>query len=411
MPSVGLRSSRSASVPPWWQRPDRRYRHGRLHLGRAELEPLARAAKQPAYFYHGDRVRQNLARLARALRRHAPGGRIFYAMKSNRFAPLLGLLRAGGGCGIDACSPREVLLARKIGFPEDAISYTATSVSDDDLAVLRRHPGVWVNCDSLSMLGRLGRLMPGREVGLRINPGLGVGYRANRLVRYAGGRPTKFGIYAGEFAEALRIAAAHRLRVTGLHVHSGCGYLTPQLPAWERVLAVALEFAAQVRGLRHVNVGGGLGIPLVAGDRPLDLEAWGEILGRRVGRRGLQVWVEPGDYLVKDSGVLVLQVNTVEKKNGVLFAGVNGGFNLHPEPAFYRLPLEPVPCRAPRPGTARRRVTVAGNINEALDLLAENVLLPPLAEGDWLAFLNAGGYGAAMSSNHCLRGEFAEYLV
>src|SRR5580658_7933009 len=338
---------RQAPSPPWWLRPGLRYRRRRLFMGSQDLEALARESGRPTYAYHGGRIRENLSRLRRALRRHAPGARIFYAMKSNRFVPLLRILRSEGGCGIDACSPREVLLALRAGFPETAISYTGTSVSDDDLALLRRHPGIWVNCDSISALRRLGRLMPGREVGLRVNPGLGVGYRANRLLRYAGAGTTKFGIYAGEFGEALRTAAEFRLRVTGLHVHSGCGFLTPQLPAWERMLSVTLEFAERVPGLRHLNVGGGLGIPLVAADKPLNLEKWAGILARRVAGRGLQVWVEPGDYIAKDCGVLLLQVNTVERKNGVLFAGVNGGFNLHPEPAFYRLPLETVPCREP----------------------------------------------------------------
>lgn len=398
------------AAPAWWQRPGLGYRRGRLHLGNEDLERLAHSSGQPTYAYHAKRVRDNLERLRATLRRHAPDARVFYAMKANRFVPLLGVLRAGQ-CGIDACSPREVLLARQCGFAEDTISYTATAVSDDDLAVLRRHPDVWINCDSLSMIRRLGQLMPGREIGIRINPGIGVGYRANRLVRYAGRRPTKFGIHESEFNEALRLAAAHKLRVTGLHVHAGCGYLTPQLAAWQKVLESALGFAAQVPGLRHLNVGGGLGIPLVAGDEPLDLDAWGHVLARTVVRTGLQVWVEPGDYLVKDSGVLLLQVNTVETKRGTRFVGVNGGFNLHIEPAFYQLPLEPVPCREPVNGARWQRVTIAGNINEALDLLATDVPLPPIAEGDWLAFLNAGGYGAAMSSNHCLRGEFAEYLV
>ena len=411
---LSLPASRHRTAPSvWWEREDLRFRRGALCLGRQDLEQLARSSIGPVFAYHGARIRRNLARLLGALRRHAPGARVFYAMKANRFSPVLSLLRATGRCGIDACSPGELLLARRVGFPEDAISYTSTSVSDDDLAVLQRHPGVWVNCDSLSSLRRLGRLMPGREVGLRINPGVGVGYRANRLVRYAGGRVTKFGIYAGEFPEALRIAANHGLRVTGLHVHAGCGYLTPQLPAWEKVLAIAADFASQVPTVRRLNVGGGLGIPLVAGDAPLDLDAWGRTVARQIARRGLQVWVEPGDYLVKDSGVLVLQVNTVERKKGTWFIGVNGGFDLHPEPAFYRLPLVPVPCRSPAAGrrVRLRRATVAGNINEALDLLADHVTLPPLAEGDWLAFLNAGGYGAAMSSRHCLRGEFTEYLV
>jgi diaminopimelate decarboxylase len=122
--------------------------------------------------------------------------------------------------------------------------------------------------------------------------------------------------------------------------------------------------------------------------------------------------VEPGDYLVKDAGVLLLQVTDVELKRDVTFVSVDGGFNLAPEPAYYGLPCEPAAC-APRDfnTSAWRPVTVAGNINEALDVWAADHPMPPLKEGDRIAFVNAGGYAASMSSNHCMRGAFAEQLL
>jgi diaminopimelate decarboxylase len=395
----------------WWTRDDLQYAGGTLRFGGREVAALARSAGTPLYLYHAGRIRANLRRLARALEARSLDYRIFYAMKANRHVPLLTFLKLLGECGIDACSPGELRLARQCGFHEAEISVTGTSLSDADLDFLCRHPEVWLNLDSLSAIRRLGERAPGREIGLRINPGLGVGYSANELLRYSGAKTTKFGIYRDRFPEALAVAREHDLRVTGLHLHTGCGYLTPQLPAWERILEASRWFIEQVPGLRHVNVGGGLGIPLVADDAPLDLEAWSEILARQLGGRDLQIRIEPGDYLVKDAGLLVLEVNTVEHKEETLFAGVNGGFNLHIEPAFYQLPLEVVPCRAPSRDSEFQKCTIAGNINEALDLLADGILLPTLAEGGLLAFLNAGGYGAAMSSNHCVRGEFAEYLL
>ena len=89
--------------------------------------------------------------------------------------------------------------------------------------------------------------------------------------------------------------------------------------------------------------------------------------------------------------------------------GIDGGFNLAVEPAFYGLPCEPAVC-TPRSG-ATRKVTIAGNINEALDIWARDVMLPPVEEGDYIAFLNAGGYASAMASNHCMRGQFYERLL
>lgn len=112
---------------------------------------------------------------------------------------------------------------------------------------------------------------------------------------------------------------------------------------------------------------------------------------------------------MKDAGVLLLEVNDVEMRAGQWFVGVNGGFNLHPEPVFYDLPLEPVPTR--RQAGRRQRLTIAGNINEAHDLWSRAVVLPLPEPGDVWAFLNAGGYGAAMASDHCRRGEWRELLL
>jgi len=397
------------AVPAWWRRRDLAYRGGTLRLGRHDLQRLADRTGTPLYAYHAPRVRANLGRLQAALAGRGLRARVFYAMKSNRFPPLLRFLRGLGRCGVDVCSPAELGRARRCGFAERDISYTGTAMSEADARCLARHPGVHVNCDSLASLRRLARLSPGRRVGLRINPGLGLGYRRNRRLRYSGRGTTKFGIYREQFAEALDLAARSGLRIAGLHFHAGCGFLTPQLAALDQVLAAARPFIDVVPGLDYVNIGGGLGIPLVAGDRPLDLAAWSRLVARHFRRDPFEVWLEPGDYLAKDAGVLLLEVNTVERKQRTLFVGVNGGFNLHPEPAFYQLPLEPVPCR--ESAAPRRRVTIAGNINEALDLLAEGVVLPLPREGDLLAFLNAGGYGAAMSSNHCMRGAFREVLL
>jgi diaminopimelate decarboxylase len=119
--------------------------------------------------------------------------------------------------------------------------------------------------------------------------------------------------------------------------------------------------------------------------------------------------VEPGDYLVKDAGILLVRANTVEDKAGTRFVGVDAGLGIESLYAYYRTPLAVAPLR-PAVGTSER-VTIAGNINEAMDLLAEDIDLPPVAEGDLLALLNVGGYGSAAASNHCMRGEFREYLL
>ncbi len=391
----------------WWERDDLCYRDGRLHLGGRDLATFA-AAGTPTFVYRAARVRDNLLRLRAALDAEGVPHDAFYAIKANRYAPLVANLKQFGHCGIDVCSPAEMRYARQLGFEETQISFTGTSVSESDLDCLQRHPGVHINCDALSTIRRLGRRCPGRRIGIRINPGVGAGY--NDKLRYAGEKATKFGIYPDRFDEAMELARASGLRVEALHFHLGSGYLGAALDSLDEVLARVGALLDAHPGIRTVNLGGGLGVRLAETDLAIDLARWAAIVARRLGRRGVRVQIEPGDYLVKDAGVLLACVNTVEEKGGTRFVGVDAGFNIQNLAAYYQTPFIVAPlCRVA--GAPLERVTIAGNINEALDLLAEDVELPVLAEGDLLALLNAGGYGSSSSSNHCMRGEFREYLL
>ncbi|QJE72653.1 diaminopimelate decarboxylase [Aerophototrophica crusticola] len=401
----------------WWERPDLRYVGRDLCLAGVNLAEAARAAGGPAFFYSGERVLANLRRLRAALDTTGLTTRIRYAMKANRYGPLLTWMKTSGLCGIDACSPGELRHAIRCGFRAEDISYTATSVSEADLGVLARHPGAWINVDSQSSLRRLAKVAPGRSIGIRVNPAMGVGYGENQLLRYSGERTSKFGIYREQFEETLALARDLGLKVEGIHFHVGCGYLNNQLDAWAQVVRECLWFLDRLESPKVVNLGGGLGVPHVASDRPLDLARWAGIIGESFAGRGVEVWVEPGDFVVKDAGVLVLQANTVERKRNTTFVGVDGGFNLAIEPVFYKLPCEPVPASlhadpaAAWAPEALQTVTIAGNINEALDLWAENVALPVMQEGDYLALLNAGGYASAMGSDHCMRAQATEHLL
>lgn len=396
----------------WWTRDDLRHENGRLIFAGEDTAALAARYDRPLFVYSGARIRANLERLRGALAASDCDHRLYYAMKCNRFPPLLRMLADSGGIGIDICSPDELDLALASGIAAADISFTGTSVANRDLDRLLAEPDLHINCDSLSQIRRIGERTPGRAIGIRVNPGYGAGYGDNERLSYAGERTSKFGIYREQWAEALALAAQHRLTITTIHFHVGCGYLSQQLDAWERAVGAAADFLADLPDARTVNIGGGLGIPHRAGDAPLDLDRWAAIIGRHFGGRGLTVAVEPGDYLVKDAGLLLLEVVGVERKRDTLFVAVDGGFNLHPEPAHYGLPCEPVACVvATADRAAWRPVTIAGNVNEALDLWAEDHPMPPLAEGDHIALINAGGYGSAMSSNHCMRGDYFELLI
>jgi diaminopimelate decarboxylase len=391
----------------WWERADLHYQDGRLAFGGHDLASLA-AEGTPTYVYSAGRVRENLGRLRGALDAAGVPHDVYYALKANRYSPLLEVLRTDGGCGIDACSPAEVEHALGHGFRECEISFTGHAVSDPDLAVLQAHPGVHINCDAISTIRRLGRRCPGRAIGIRLNPGLGAGY--NERLRYAGEKPTKFGVYPDRFEEAIAAARSAGMRVDTLHFHVGSGYQGDALDVLDRVLQAAAGILDAHPEIRRLNVGGGLGVRMAESDIGVDLGRWAGIVARHAKPRSLRVAVEPGDYVVKDAGILLVQVNTVEDKAGTRFVGVNAGLGILNLLAYYRIPYVIAPVTL-RHGATCERVTISGNINEAMDLLGEDVEIPAPEEGDVLAVINVGGYGSAAASNHCMRGEYREMLL
>jgi diaminopimelate decarboxylase len=154
--------------------------------------------------------------------------------------------------------------------------------------------------------------------------------------------------------------------------------------------------------VREVNTGGGLGVPQRPEDEPLDVDAYANVLAKHLGPLGVTIACEPGDYLVKESGVLLAEVVTLDERDGVTFAGLDAGFNVAPEPFIYGALVPIVLARAAEAAPAGT-YTVAGNINEGDDLWGEGVPLPELGEGDVLALLLVGAYGRSMHLDHCLR--------
>ena len=402
----------SKEIIDWWQRDDLCYRRGRLFFAGFDVEELAAQFGSPSFVYSAERILANLRRLKTALVERAGQSehRIFYAMKANRFAPLLTMLKQSGLCGIDACSPQEVELAVSCGFLPREISFTATSLSLNDFDQLARYKGLLFNADSLHAIREWGKRKPGSEIGIRINPAAGVSRAANQMLQYSGDMTTKFGIYREQFREALALAAEFDLQVTRIHFHTGCGYLTEQLPAWRAVIEQCLWFVEQAPAVRRVNIGGGLGVPHLAGELPLQLDAWSKIIHDCFSCRDIAVDVEPGDYLAKDAGLLLLGITFLEMKRDLWFLGVDGGFNLAPEPAYYDLPFQPVALR-PGEGASLQTIQVVGNINEALDVWYRDAVLPSMQDQQYLALINAGAYSSAMASNHCMRGQLKEFLL
>jgi len=345
---------------------------------------------------------ENAARPIDALDKAGLRHRVRFALKANPDPAILEVLRPL--VGIDACSPGEVLRALECGWTAAEISFTGTNISERDLDVLLP-TGVHLNLDAISQIERVGRRARGRSIGVRVNPAAGAGYHEG--LAYSGERPSKFGIYEDRLDEAVAVADRYGLTIDTIHFHAGSGWLgTDGLTRFEaalaRVASIARRLIADGHPIAEVNVGGGLGVPARSDEAAVDVDAYAAVLQRHLGELPVAIGCEPGDYLAKDAGILLGEAVTVEDRAGTRFVGLDLGWNVNCSYFIYRYAQEIVLCRAPdAPRT--QRVTIAGHINEAGDVFAEDYPMPALEEGDIVAILNAGGYHQAMSSTHCLR--------
>lgn len=391
----------------WWAHDSLTVEQDCLTLDGIDLRELAHQHGTPLFVYSRATIRRQLHALQAALLAATGDFRIFYAMKANRCPGVLDAVRSVEGVGIDTCSPREVGVALQSGFPVEMISFNAGMLSCRDLTAVAAH-GVHCTLDSYSALRRYGSLVPrGTPVGLRFNPGVRVGYGDTPVLRYGN---DKFGFETDELGEALQVAYASGLVVDSVHMHLGWGMQEEAAEQVETAFARLAEIARQVPDLRTINIGGGLGGRYQLTDQPLTLSTWSELIRKHLAPVGATIACEPGTFVVAPSGVLLLEVNTVERRRGIHWLGVNAGFALSPMPAHYGIPLEIVPLRRPHLAPMQS-YRVVGHINETTDVWAKECLLPEMQELDLLALLPAGAYSTSMSSDHCLRGQPTELVI
>jgi diaminopimelate decarboxylase len=286
----------------------------------------------PCYVY--DRAALEAA-ARRALAFPAPYGfTLRYAMKANPSRGVLDVFR-GLGLHVDASSDHEVTRALRAGFAPGTIQLTSQMPSRQLAEHLAR--GVVFNACSLHQLEAVGRLAPGSEISVRLNPGLGSG-SANRT--NTGGPAASFGIWHEYLDDVKTLAKRHDLRLTRLHTHIGSG-TDPEV--WKRVTRMTLDLAAKLPDVRVVNLGGGLKIGRMPGEPSVDLDDVGahvrdELLAfqQRDGR-GLHLELEPGTYLVANAGFVVATVIDVVDtgRDGYVFAKLDTGMTEVTRPSLY----------------------------------------------------------------------------
>lgn len=373
----------------------------------AQLAELAALYGTPTYVYDERIIRRQCQLLKKHLK--SVQTKLLYAMKANSHPAILNIIKSEG-IGIDAVSPAELYLARRLGFAPEDILYTANNMTDEEMHTIAKE-GVLLNIGELSRVARFGEAYPGSDVCVRLNPQIGSGHHAHVVTA---GKSTKFGIPVGEKDEILEVASKNNLNIVGLHQHIGSGI--PSMEVLGQAIQVILETAQHFPDLKILNLGGGFSIPYHPEDSTIDFENFQStivsILANHAATRDksdLTYWFEPGRFLVAESGTLLVTANTVKTANGKVYAGTDSGMNQLVRPSVYGAYHEIFNLSNPQ--GSRVSYEVVGNICESGDVFAKDRMVQEINEGDFLAIMDTGAYGMSMASLYNLRPMPAEVLI
>ncbi|MDR2161083.1 MAG: diaminopimelate decarboxylase [Desulfovibrio sp.] len=392
--------------------PDIRSQYSDRHhfFGRTTPGALAGEFGTPLYVYNENILRQRCREILGLS--GLPGFFPCYSTKANGNPGLLRIIRSEG-LRADAMSPGEITLLRAAGFSRDEICYVCNNVSEEELAFAGENSFL-VSVDSVAQIEAFGRVHPGGEIMVRLNPGIGAGHHQKVITA---GRNTKFGVVPEDFEAMIAALSRHNLTLAGLNQHVGSLFLDPS--PYLDAAAWLLETARRFLPLKVLDFGGGFGIPYHKYDAEarLDLAETGRrldaLLSAWVGETGFsgRLIVEPGRYVVAESSILLGRVHAVKNNGPTRYVGTDVGFNTLIRPAMYDSfhDMEIYSAdSSPRPPLPQ---TVVGNICETGDILAKDRLLPEIRTGDLLGLLDAGAYGYSMSSPYTQRLRPAEVLI
>lgn len=359
------------------------------------------AAQEAAYVYDLDTVRKVIESLLSL----ESVSRIYYAIKANSHPDILRVVH-DAGLNLECVSAGEVEHVLE-QFPEidrQRILFTPNFAPRGEYEYALGEK-VWVTLDNLYPLVHWPELFADRDLFLRLDTGQARGH--HRHVRTQGAH-TKFGIPVSEIEEVRRRVESCGATVVGLHAHSGSGIL--ESDHWGEVAAVLADAAAEFPTARYLNLGGGLGVVEKPGQPPLDLILLDRSLAGISRASRLELWLEPGRYLVAEAGVLLARVTQLKGKGSARYVGVTTGMNSLIRPALYGAHHEIVNLsRLGEPG--QNVVNIVGPICETGDLLGVDRLLPECVEGDVLLLANAGAYGYVMSSRYNLRDPARQFTL
>ena len=384
------------------------YRDGQLFAEGVALSAVAERFGTPTYVYSRAHIEAQYRSYTDALQ--GAEHLVCFAVKANSNLGVLNVL-ARLGAGFDIVSGGELERVLAAGGRADRVVFSGVGKTREDM---RRALEVGVHCFNVESTDELERLqVVAAEMGkvapvsLRVNPDVDAG---THPYISTGLKENKFGIAIAD-AEAIYVRAAQlpNLEVVGVDCHIGSQLTTvePFLDALDRLLDLVDRLADCGIHLRHLDLGGGVGVRYRDEEPPLVAD-YIKAIRERVGKRDLALVFEPGRYIVANAGVLLTRVEYLKHTEHKDFAIIDAAMNDLIRPALYQAWMG-VSAVIPREGEGRA-YDLVGPICETGDFLAKDRQLA-LEEGDLLAVHSAGAYGFVMSSNYNTRGRAAEVLV
>ncbi len=389
------------------------YRDGQLMAEDVPVSEIVAEVGTPVYVYSAATLLRHLKLFDEAL--DGMPHLVCFAVKALGNIAVLKLL-GDAGAGMDIVSGGEYARARAAGVPGDRIVFSGVGKTRDEMRMALEGGIRQFNVESEPEMAALsevalslGKVAP---ITIRVNPDVD----AKTHAKIATGKSeNKFGIPIARAREVYAMAAGLKgLKVIGIDVHIGSQLteLAPFEAAFTKVAELTEELRADGHEITRLDLGGGLGIPYerINEAPPLPFD-YGALVRRTVGHLGCEIEIEPGRLVAGNAGILVSQVTYAKSGEGRDFLILDAAMNDLIRPAMYDAHHDIIPVVEPVPGAETRAWDIVGPVCETGDTFARGRALPPLAEGELVAFRSAGAYGAAMASEYNARPLVPEVLV
>ena len=302
-------------------------------LSHNQLTAIANEFGTPVYIYHAEKIAAQYNKLTTAFKK--TDTRFFYACKALSNISILKYMQSLGA-SLDCVSINEVKLGFMAGFKKENILFTPNCVDLTEI-IEAKELGVIINIDNISTLEQFGhKYGDSYPVCVRLNPHIMAG---GNLKISTGHIDSKFGISIHQLRHIERVVKSTGLIVNGIHMHTGSEI--KDVNVFLQGLEIMFQVTTHFPNLQFIDLGGGFKVPYKAGEIETDINLLADKVAvafkkfEKESGKKLQIWFEPGKYLVSEAGYFVVKTNVIKQTPATVFAGINSGFNHLIRPMFY----------------------------------------------------------------------------